>query len=45
MEDQIARLIKDLKEKPMATDHISKLLERRQLNDMALPPCHFGFPE
>jgi thymidylate synthase len=42
-EDQIARLIKNLKEKPMATDHIVNSWNAGQLNDMALPPCHFSF--
>lgn len=41
--DQIARLIKNLKEKPMATDHIVNSWNAGQLKDMALPPCHFGF--
>lgn len=42
-EDQIERLIKNLKEKPLATDHIVNAWNTSDLNDMALPPCHYGF--
>ena len=41
--DQIARLIKNLKEKPLATDHIVNSWNVGDLKDMALPPCHYGF--
>lgn len=42
-ENQILRLIKNLKEQPMATDHIVNSWNAGQLKDMALPPCHYGF--
>lgn len=41
--DQISRLIKNLKEKPLATDHIVNAWNVGDLQDMALPPCHYGF--
>lgn len=41
--DQIQRLITNLKEKPMATDHIVNSWNVGDLQDMALPPCHYGF--
>lgn len=41
--DQIVRLIKNLKEKPLATDHIVNAWNVGDLQDMALPPCHYGF--
>lgn len=41
--DQIERLIKNLKEKPLATDHIVNAWNASDLQDMALPPCHYGF--
>lgn len=41
--DQIQRLIKNLKEQPMATDHIVNSWNAGDLKDMALPPCHYGF--
>lgn len=41
--DQIQKLIKNLKEKPLATDHIVTVWNPAELSDMALPPCHKGF--
>ena len=41
--DQIQRLIKNLKEKPLATDHIVNSWNAGDLSEMALPPCHYGF--
>ena len=41
--DQIARLITNLKEKPLATDHIVNSWNVGDLPNMALPPCHYGF--
>lgn len=41
--DQIDKLIKNLKEKPLATDHIVNSWNVGDLKDMALPPCHYGF--
>jgi thymidylate synthase len=41
--DQIQRLITNLKEKPLATDHIVNSWNVGDLPDMALPPCHYGF--
>ena len=41
--DQIQRLITNLKEKPLATDHIVNSWNVGDLQDMALPPCHYGF--
>lgn len=42
-EDQIQRLITNLKEKPLATDHIVNSWNVGDLKSMALPPCHYGF--
>jgi thymidylate synthase len=41
--DQIQRLITNLKEKPLAPDHIVNSWNVGDLSDMALPPCHYGF--
>lgn len=41
--DQIQRLINNLKEKPLATDHIVNSWNVGDLENMALPPCHYGF--
>jgi len=41
--DQIQKLITNLKEKPLATDHIVNSWNVGDLENMALPPCHYGF--
>lgn len=41
--DQIQKLITNLKEKPLATDHIVNSWNVGDLSHMALPPCHYGF--
>jgi thymidylate synthase len=41
--DQIAKLIKGLKEKPLGTEHIVNSWNPADIPDMALPPCHYGF--
>lgn len=41
--DQIANLIKGLKEKPLGTEHIVNSWNASDLINMALPPCHYGF--
>ena len=41
--DQISNLITNLKEQPLATDHIVNSWNASDLNKMALPPCHYGF--
>lgn len=41
--NQISNLIKNLKEQPLATNHIVNSWNVGDLQDMALPPCHYGF--
>lgn len=41
--DQISNLIKNLKEQPLATDHIVNSWNVGDLDKMALPPCHDYF--
>ena len=43
IKDQISNLIKGLKERPLATDHIVNAWNVGDLEDMALQPCHYGF--
>lgn len=41
--DQLQNLIRDLKEKPLGTQHIVTAWNPSEIDKMALPPCHWSF--
>ena len=41
--DQIARLVEGLRERPHSRRHVVSAWHPAQVNDTALPPCHYAF--
>lgn len=41
--DQITKLVKGMKTRPLATDLLVEAWNPAELDNMALPPCHYGF--